>query len=143
MTSHHEFHATRLRAQLTEPTGGVSKDLIKRGYRVAARAKLLLSGAEGYVRRVDTGELRSSIFVRLVYVRQLPTVRVGSSLERARWVHDGTGIYGPRRRRITPVTKKALSWRNRTGLRVTVRSTAGMKPNAFLKDALPAASLKV
>lgn len=71
----------------------------------------------------------------------------------ARWIDEGTGIYGPRHHRITPTTKRALSWtggtfgragslrlsgRRRSGKagtganRITVRSTAGMRPRPFI-----------
>ena len=47
----------------------------------------------------------------------------------------GTGLFGPRKQRIRPTTKKALSWiagatpvSGSGGQRITVRSTAGMKP---------------
>lgn len=58
-----------------------------------------------------------------------------SGVEYGPWVAYGTGIYGPRGVRITPITKKALSfmWK---GMRVTVKSVKGQKPNPFHERAL-------
>lgn len=116
-----------------------AQDLLKRGLKVQARARVLLGGAAGHPRRIDTGALRSDIGVQLRTVGGSPSVRIGTNKKYARWVHDGTGIYGPRRRRITPTTKKALAFRGRNGRRVVVRSVRGMEKNEFLSDALSAA----
>lgn len=51
----------------------------------------------------------------------------------AGYVHEGTGIYGPRKKRIVPRSKKALFW---PGAAHPVKSTAGMKGRPFLFDAL-------
>lgn len=118
-----------------------AQDLLKRGFKVQARARVLLGGGAGHPKRVDTGALRSDIGVQLRTLGGHPVVRVGTNKKYARWVHDGTGIYGPHRRRITPTTKKALAFRGRNGRRVVVRSVRGMEKNEFLKDALPAAKL--
>jgi hypothetical protein len=42
-------------------------------------------------------------------------VEVGTNLHYARYVEEGTGIFGPKRRKITPVTAKALAWRSMGG----------------------------
>jgi hypothetical protein len=49
------------------------------------------------------------------------------------WVHEGTGLFGPFKRRIVPTTKKALFW---PGASHPVRSTAGMRGNPFFTRAL-------
>ena len=126
------------------------KDLLRRGLNVQARARVLISGAGGsHPRRVATGQTRSSIQVQLRGgVGGSPFVRVGSGLKRARWIHDGTGLYGPRHRLITPKSGKVLVFPSaRYGAKkgkfrgmVVVRSVKGMRRNQFLKDALPAAA---
>lgn len=116
-----------------------AKDLLRRGLKVQARARVLLGGAAGHPRRIDTGLLRSSVQVDLRAVATRPSVRIGTNLKRARYVHFGTGIYGPRRAKIVPRTKKALAFTTKRGRRVVVRSVKGMPKNEFLKDALPAA----
>jgi hypothetical protein len=60
----------------------------------------------------------------------------------ARWVHNGTGIYGPRHRPIKPKRAKALRFKGRRFGKsgwVYARQVKGMKPNPFLEDALIAA----
>jgi len=61
--------------------------------------------------------------------------RLVSGAEYAEYVAFGTGIYGPRGVKITPTTKRALSfmWK---GMRITVKSVKGQKPNPFHKRAL-------
>lgn len=130
-----------IRALLTSPQGGVARDLLRRGLRVESRAKLNLSGVGGSgPKRVDTGRLRASINTSLGTRNGQPAVTVGTNVAYARYVHDGTGIYGPRRRPIRPRRGKYLRFRPR-GSRgyVYVREVRGMAPNPFLADALAAA----
>lgn len=56
-------------------------------------------------------------------------------VEYGSYVAFGTGIYGPRGVKITPTTKRALSfmWK---GMRVTVKSVKGQKPNPFHERAM-------
>ena len=121
----------------------VAKDLLKRGFKVQARARLLLSGSAGHPKRVDTGLLRTSVQVRLMDTAGITTkVRVGTNRRYARWVHDGTGIYGPRKVPIKPRSAKALKFKAGYGgggkKTIYARTVKGMKKNEFLKDALPA-----
>lgn len=60
-------------------------------------------------------------------------VAIGNSLliDYAPFVHGGTGLYGPKRKRITPRTKKAL--KTPYGPR---KSIAGQKPQPYLDDAV-------
>ena len=48
------------------------------------------------------------------------------------WVNDGTGIYGPRRRRITPVTANFLHfhWKGREWY---LKSVRGQRPQRFVE----------
>ena len=94
--------------------------------------------------------LKSSI--RLDVKRNPESVRasVGTNVHYGPYVEYGTGIYGPRKRRIFPKTAKALSWIQRgrgsyvggkykaagPGKRVTVRSIAGMKARPYMAPAL-------
>lgn len=50
----------------------------------------------------------------------------------ARYVHEGTGLYGPHKTKIVPKAKKALYW---PGAAHPVRSVKGMKANPFLLKA--------
>lgn len=131
----------------------------------------LLTGPDGPVVRHITGICRA---VRNEAVRNMPTdtgqgkasmdfvviVRdgtvvgiVGSSLFYLEYVHGGTGIYGPRKALIRPVSAKALKFMPKRGgapQRRGARSPApgkrgpfvfakwsrGQPPNPFLVDAL-------
>lgn len=136
----HTIHHAVLQAFLRSPTGGVARNMLRRGLKVESAAKRNLAGANGRPRRIDTGQTRASVNTRLLLVRGLPTARVGTPLRRARWIHDGTGIYGPRHTRIVPRRARFLRFKPK-GLRryIYVRSVKGMPANPFLTDALPAA----
>lgn len=140
MAIRHDIHHGAIAALLRSPSGGVAKDMLRRGIRVQSQAKRNLAGGNGRPRRIDTGALRASIYVVPIRVDGLPGARVGTNQRYARWVHGGTGIYGPRRRPITPTSKQFLRFKPK-GSRTYVfaRSVKGMKANPFLADALSAA----
>ena len=50
----------------------------------------------------------------------------------AGYVHEGTGLFGPRHQRIRPTAKRALFW---PGAKHPVRSTAGMKGRPWVRQA--------
>lgn len=119
----------------------VAKDLLRRGMKVQAKAKVLLGGAPGHPKRVNTGLLRTSVQVRLMTTGGTIKVRVGTNRRYARWVHDGTGVYGPQKMPIKPKRAKAMKFRAISvgggSKTVYAKSVKGMKKNEFLKDALP------
>ncbi len=128
--------AARLRAAMADPIG---RNMMKRGLRVESRAKELISTSP---KRVNTGRLRSSI--RTIPIPYMGTygAAIGTNVYYALWVHDGTGLYGPRRMKITPKRGKYLKFTPKGSSRpVFARSVKGMKPNPYLRDALPAARL--
>lgn len=98
---------------------------------------------------VDEGALRSSIDYTTAVDAQKAHVTVGSPLEYAQYVHEGTGIYGPKQTPIVPVDKKALKFRweptdgrptkskDKRGF-VFFKSVKGQPPQPFLADALRA-----
>lgn len=130
------FDRQRLEARLLDLQ---AKDLLRRGYRVQALARKLLTGAgPEHPSRINSGKLRSSIHVSLAVRRGEPVVLVGTGVSYARYVHEGTGLYGPHRARIVPTHRKALAFRS-GGKKIVVRSVRGMPGNAFLRDALVAA----
>lgn len=111
---------------------------------------------------VDEGRLRASIDWAVTTHGTTILGTVGTDVDYAVYVHEGTGLYGPRKRLIRPVSARALSWVPRTGgqgsrtggqgsrtggrktaretRRVTVRYTRGMRPRPFLREALEAVS---
>lgn len=147
----HIFNQVKLEQILTSPAGGVAKDLLKRGVRVQSRARRNLGGATGSgPRRINTGHLRASVGVSLVLAPVDLSVRVGTNVSYALFVHDGTGLYGPKHSVIRPRRARALVFRSKLyGAKkgkfagyVVVKSVRGMRPNPFLADAIKSASLK-
>ena len=76
-------------------------------------------------RRIDTGNLRNSI--THVVETDEKAVYVGTNVEYAPYVHEGTGIYATTGGRQTP-----WSYKDDEG---HWHTTHGMKPNRFLKNA--------
>lgn len=143
MPSHAQVH----RAQMQQVLGNAAVQWADRvGRSIANRAKQYCP--------VDEGHLRSSITHTVTVVGNRVTIAVGSPLPYARWRHEGTGLYGPHRQRIVPVTAKALKFRagrsigplpagarhpakNRRQF-VFARSVAGIPGSPFLTQALEA-----
>jgi len=67
-------------------------------------------------------------------------VFVSNNAAYAKYVHQGTGIWGPHKTRIRPVHKKALFW---PGAAHPVASVAGQKPNPFMDRAAERAAPEV
>ena len=134
-----------IRALLDSPQGGIARDLLRRGYHVQAEARRILTQAG----RVDHGRLKLSIVPVLVQREGMVICEVGTDISYAMFVHNGTGIYGPRKQRIN--VGHVMVWQARkatqTGVFIPKKyrtttfamSTRGMRGVPFLKDALPAA----
>jgi hypothetical protein len=140
LMARHKLNHGAIRALLSSPTGGLARDMLRRGLKVESAAKRNLAGASGKPRRIDTGQTRASVNTRMVTYKGFPAARVGSPLRKAALIHRGTGIYGPRRQPITPKTARFLRFKPKGSRRVIyAKSVKGMRANPFLKDALPAA----
>lgn len=141
MPSHVDVHHARMRAALSTDAGRWANSV---GRQVVNRAKARCP--------VDEGRLRSSISHTVRMGPSSVSFRVGSPLEYARYVHEGTGIYGPKKKRIVPVSAKALKFqtpkmigplpagvkhapKGKRGF-VFAKSVKGSPPNPFLTDAL-------
>ena len=128
---------------LTGTNGAVYRDMLRRGLLVETKAKTNLQSDPS---RVDTGRLRGSIRARMITLDGVPTARVGTNVEYALFVHDGTGIYGPRGQYIVPVNKSVLRWKTKGMGKSSAngytyaKKSSGMRPNPFLKNALSAAA---
>jgi hypothetical protein len=134
----HRLNAAGIRALINSPQGGIAQDLLLRAKLVETQAKRNLNGGPSGPRRRDTGRLISSILGTVIMRNGEPVGIVGTNVKYARWVHDGTGIYGPRGMMIRPVRAKFL--RFKAGGRVIYRrQVKGMKPNRYLLFALRAA----
>lgn len=103
----------RVRANLNAPDGPVAQDLGRRCVRVMNEAKRRCP--------VDEGTLRASITFDVQVGPGGLVGRVGSPLRYAVWVHEGTGIYGPRGAPIVPRSASVLRW--------PVRGTSSSRPS--------------
>jgi hypothetical protein len=139
----HKLNHVEIERILTSPSGPVAKALLVRGYRVQAQARKNLGGGASGPKRIDTGKLRASISVQLKKKSSRTlTVRIGTNVEYAIWVHDGTGLYGPLHHLITPKTKRYLRFKPHNASQfVYAKSVKGMRPNPFLLNALHAAQI--
>lgn len=89
--------AVRIRNQLQDP---IRRDLLRRGARVESAAKKRISHSP---RRIDTGRLRASITTQPFTRGRLPGIRVGTNVEYALYVHNGT-----RHMQANPYLREAL-----------------------------------
>lgn len=139
VTYSHRLDLAAVQRLLTSPTGGVVRDLLRRGLLVETQAKRNLGGIGG-PKRIDTGRLRASIATQVVHRNGAPAVIVGTNVNYAILVHEGTGIYGPRHAPIRPRRAKRLRFKPKGSRRfVYARQVRGMAPNRFLVNALAAA----
>jgi len=139
-----EMHEAAILELLTGPAGPVFRQVERWSTQTETLAKTRCPA--------DEGVLRASIdsAVRVEGLRVIG--RIGSPLFYAMYVHDGTGIHGPKRQRIVPVSSKVLVFepgrmigplvkggktpaKGNRGL-VFAASTEGQVPNPFLFTAL-------
>jgi len=128
-----QINQAAVRALLIDPSGGVARDLKRRGENVASLAKKYAP--------VNTGRLRASINARLVSYGGGIAVLVGTNVNYAMYQHEGTGIYGPHGTPIVPRNAKFLRFVPKGGSTyVFARSVKGSPPTFFLRRALVAAA---
>lgn len=97
---------------------------------------------------VDDGPLRASLRTKMESGSRTVKGWVYSDLEYSIWVHEGTGIYGPRGQPIKPKRGRYLVFEARNarttprggGNLVFARQVRGQRPQRFLLNALKAAS---
>jgi hypothetical protein len=102
---------------------------------------------------VDEGRLRSSLTYHATLTPSTVEVRIGSPIDYAVYVVQGTGIYGPRKAPIYPKTASVLKFpqprtmgplkqgqkraaKTKRTPYVFARSVKGSPPNRFMIDAL-------
>lgn len=130
MTVTVQFDAVAIHRLLHDVDGPVMRSVYRRGKRVEVAAK---RGCP-----VDQGRLRSSITTQFHHAGNVTVVRVGTDVAYARFVHDGTGLYGPRGVVIRPRSARIL--RFEVGGDVAyARFVRGVRGRPFITDALPAA----
>jgi hypothetical protein len=136
----HQLDTAALRRVLSSERGGLGRDLLRRGLKVETQAKRNLAGGPSGPKRIDSGRLRSSVTTVMVERNGDLAVLIGTNVRYARYVHDGTGIYGPRRQMIRPKRAKLLRFKPKGSSRyVFAKQVRGMVPNMFLVSALSAA----
>lgn len=116
---------------LRSPTGIVGRDARRRGQRVRDLARLLAPKR--------SGRLAASIGISVRVGPGGVTVRVGSDLDYATYVHEGTGVYGPRHRPITATGNGVMVFRGAGGELVYARTVSGTRGTPYLTRALRAA----
>lgn len=130
---------------LSGPSGPVWRDIHRRGNAVLNRARVLCP--------VDEGRLRASLSLEMRREGDEAVARVGTNLEYGLYVHEGTGIHGPRKTPIRPVRARLLRWpaKNNTGRGrrryrggataryVYAKQSKGSPPRRYLADALSSA----
>lgn len=124
---------------LNSPTGATARILLDRGYKVQTIARRNCP--------VDSGRLRASVHVRLVRYGGILICEIGTDLDYAIYVHEGTGLFGPKHAVIRPTTAKVLVFTPRKGRTgkfipgknrtvVYARFVKGSPARPFLRDAL-------
>lgn len=119
---------------IASPSGPVAKELLRRGRNVESLAKRLCP-----VRKMSGGgQLRASIMHYLAVTSAGLVCYIGTPLNYACHVIEGSGIYGPQGTPIVPVRAQALRWMGPNGV-VFALSSKGTPGRDFLTPALAAA----
>lgn len=114
---------------LKSRSGGVGKAIFTKGKKVESEAKRRCP--------VDSGRLRSSISTEISLTNKGPVARVGTNVKYAVFVHEGTGVFGPRRTIITPKRSRFLVFRPKGAIKkVFAKRVRGMRGTPFLEEAL-------
>lgn len=127
-----DFNDSNINQLLRGPDGEVVSALREVAERTAAIARTLAPA--------DTGALRGSIRTSYETSEREVNAYVYTNLDYAEYVHEGTGIYGPRGRPIRPRRGRYLVFPGRTGGMVFAREVQGQRPQPFLRRALERAS---
>lgn len=111
--------------------GPVQRDLDERAARVLAYQVANCP--------VETGRLRSDLHIESQPAADgSPARQIGTGVAYALYVEMGTGLYGPRHKRITPKRPGGLLVWEDAGGKHFARSTRGMRPQPFIRPSLQA-----
>lgn len=135
-----EWNEPEIDRMLRAPDGDVANYV----RRIAEATRSLAVG----MAPVDNGPLRASLRVQMEYTTAHVKAWVYSNLEYSLYVHEGTGIYGPKGQPIRPKRARYLVFEARNarttprgrGNLVFARQVRGARPNRFLLNALKLAS---
>ena len=135
-----DLHQTAIRNFLYSPGGPVVRGV--RGWAQEVRATAVVKAPK------DTGELAGSSSVEMNTLPGLVVGVIRFSAPHAMWVHEGTGVYGPRRRPIT-ARGRVMRFRGRRGGAgrnrgfTYTRSAQGQPGKPFLVTALRVVMVRV
>lgn len=118
-----------IRNILNAPSGMVGQYLARLGREVATSARRRAPHASGQL----AGSITSEVQGRGGSLQAVVT----ANARHAMWVHEGTGIYGPRGRYILPRSGKFMTWQE-GGEWVVARRVAGIPKRPYLRDAMEA-----
>ena len=76
-----------VRTRIAQPNGPLEQYLLVRALAVQAAAKVRIREAP---QRIDTGNLLNSIQIRIFQRNGVPVARIGTDVEYAIYVHEGT-----------------------------------------------------
>jgi len=128
----------------------VSRTAVKAAYRknvvpewqreVGERMEFAVAAAAPF----DTGALREQLKAEPIeHPNGDPGIRLYGKARYTEWVDQGTGLYGPLKRWITPKRAKALSWVGKDGKRVTRSRVRGQPGQHFFARGLQSVFRKV
>lgn len=108
---------------------GIIQEHVRQGTVTGVAAfgnQLLVRGSRGFIGAAPIGSEGRSVFTA--------EVKLNPEVEHAKWVHEGTGIYGSSRRPYTPRVKPYMIffWHGRKWF---AKSVKGQKAQPFLFDA--------
>lgn len=144
---------SQVKKVLSGPNGPVWQEVRLRGAKVLAAAQIYVP-----VGRTGNGGLKNSLTMEMGIVNGVPVARVGSNLDYALYVHEGTGLYSKKNKDyIRPKKAKVLRWPNingsgagnrrykggKTASYVYSKRSKGSPGRPFLTKALAAAGGKV
>jgi|SRR5882757_5911972 len=124
-----EINSSQINKQLKGPTGALAKELLRKGLRIQNAAKKRCP--------VDQGRLRASITLKIVTEAGILKAEIGTDVDYALYVHNGTGLFGPTSSQIFPQRGKFMVFQPKgSSQSVFATHTSGQKPVPFLNDAL-------
>lgn len=95
-----------------------------------------LQGTAKQLAPVDRGTLSSSILIQPLRVSKSAVEgEVSTELDYARYMEEGTGIYGPKGTPIRPRTKKVLAWKT-DGTWHFARQVRGARPRWYMRGSV-------
>lgn len=118
--------------------------------------RLRATGGEGRAMREALGDIQNAIYVEAAATapghleraieRRRPTtlkggdqfvanIRLTNKPKHTRWVHEGTGLFGPRAKRIVSPSGNVMQFVSR-GSNVFTHSTQGQRPQPFFREAV-------